>query len=314
MQKLNIMLFRDGRPGHEKQSLGIIGALRRYTDVAVAEFQVKQEPWWSLLGAHARYLLKIERSPLKENDIDLIIGTGSRTHIPMLAAARACGAKSVTCMTPALHLIRYFDLCCVPVHDSISDSDTVFKTVGPPNIARSSNQHEADRALILVGGVDEKSHVWDNGQLIKALSTILEEARRWTVSTSPRTPEHTENLIGELVANRNNVEFYPFSATPTGWVEEQYRINETVWITGDSISMVYEALTAGCWVGVIPVQWKKADNKFKRSLAYLAEKKLIVEFDSYQPGKTFIAKREPLNEADRCAQEILSRWWPTRLP
>lgn len=314
MKKLKLTLFRDGRPGHEKQSLGIIEALRYYVDIEVSDLEIKSPSPTTQVVSLLSYLLHLDTCSYELNDTDLIIGTGSKTHIPILSAARKYHAKAVTCMTPMGYLINRFDLCCVPLHDKVKDTDNIFRTVGPPNIATSSGRHDSNRGLILIGGVDEGSHVWNNKRLIGDISTLIAEDRQWTISTSPRTPEDTETLINELIGQRDNVTFLPFSATPSGWVEEQYQRNESVWITGDSISMVYEALSAGCSVGILPVQWKKSDNKFKRSLDYLAERDLIILLEEFHPGHTRISSHEPLNEADRCAKEILQRWWPTSLP
>ena len=110
------------------------------------------------------------------------------------------------------------------------------------------------------------------------------------------------------------VSFVPFRESEPGWLEKQYRTHASVWVTADSISMIYEALSSGCRVGVLPVQWKKADNKFQRSLNYLLEHKLIVSFDHYIQGAAMPENVEPLNEADRCAKELLRRWWPKNLP
>lgn len=315
MQKLKITLFRDGRPGHEKQSRGIIEALRNYVELDVLDVEVERRKPFGHVLDHLRYLLHLNQHQTQVDGSDLIIGTGSHTHIPVLSAARKAGGRAVTCMTPMTYLIRRFDLCCVPMHDSVKDSDTIFRTIGPPNIAAASDSHDPGRGLILIGGIDESSHKWSNERLIADISALLAEDRKWTISTSPRTPDAAEPLIEALIEKENlNVDFLPFSRTPPGWVEAQYRINEFVWITGDSISMVYEALSAGCKVGILPVQWKKSDNKFKRSLEYLVKRDYVIPFEEFRPGRTRSSNQEPLNEADRCAKEILRRWWPTSLP
>jgi mitochondrial fission protein ELM1 len=108
--------------------------------------------------------------------------------------------------------------------------------------------------------------------------------------------------------------FYRSLNTPAGWVEKEYGMNGTVWVTADSISMVYEALSAGCSVGILPVKWLQQDNKFQKSLTILHQKKMIVDFHEWQSGEKMpVPPAEPFNEAVRCAREILRRWWPERL-
>jgi mitochondrial fission protein ELM1 len=117
-----------------------------------------------------------------------------------------------------------------------------------------------------------------------------------------------------MAVSMKNVTFFRSTETPSGWIEEQYSLNRKVWVTADSISMVYEALSAGCEVGVLPVEWLNQDNKFNKSLEFLTKKKMIIDFESWQKGAPMPAQRsESLNEAKRCAREILLRWWPDRL-
>ena len=318
MQSLTITLFRDGRPGHEKQSRGIIQALQSYVDVQLAEVNVPRRPALFELGYHLGYLIRLDRAlrPPVDLQTDLIIGTGSRTHIPMLSSSRNTRARVVTCMTPGLHLQHRFDLCFVPLHDARGDADNIFHTVGPPTLTRGSGEHDPACGLVLIGGEDKRSHIWDSDGLAADLNRLIagDDHMRWKIAGSPRTPASTEAALKKIAANHANVSFVPFRETEPGWLEQQYRASDSVWVTADSMSMVYEALSAGCRVGVLPVAWKKKNNKFQRSLHYLLNKKLIVSLDQYVQGTALEQNREPLDEADRCAKEILRRWWPKNLP
>ena len=104
-----------------------------------------------------------------------------------------------------------------------------------------------------------------------------------------------------------------FSDTGPGWIEKEYERNQTVWVTADSMSMVFEALSAGCRVGLLPVTWKHANNKFQHSADDLKRDGAVVTFEEWKNGKASWALSKPFNEAQRCAKEILRRWWPERL-
>ena len=270
------------------------------------------------LISHLSFLFHLDSSAelTKNQQSDLLIGTGSVTHVPMLSAGRRVPTKIVTCMTPASHLRAKFDLCCVPVHDQVKPANNIFFTVGPPNVSLESAEQDIGRNLILIGGVDESSHNWDEQLLISDLAALIDSSKQtsWMISSSPRTPDSTEDQVKQKLAVLPQVTFLPFSETGRGWVEDMYRIHGSVWITADSISMVYEALSAGCRVGVIPVQWQKKNNKFQRSLDHLLDKKMIVTLSRFLQGDTQWLNHQPLNEADRCAREILGRWWPKNLP
>lgn len=314
MQALQVTLFSDGRPGHEKQSLGIVSALRSYVDVKQRQVKVPEHAFMGELGSHLSYLLHVDHflgsgETLKS---DLLIGTGSRTHLPMLRAARRSSAKIVTCMNPVFYLRAKFNLCCVPLHDQVKPAENIFLTVGPPNMSQISTMHDSSKSLVLIGGKDEDSHSWDERLLVSQLESLINHSDQmsWIISSSPRTPASTEELLRRELGQLPLVTFVPFAETGSGWVEDMYGTHGSVWITADSISMVYEALSAGCRVGVVPVKWKKKNNKFQRSIDYLRDERRIVMLSEYLQGETEWLGHEPLNEADRCAREILRRWWP----
>ena len=117
-----------------------------------------------------------------------------------------------------------------------------------------------------------------------------------------------------LCSRHDNAAFFRAEDTPPGWIEEQYHENSLAWVTADSVSMVYEALSAGCRVGILPVRWKRGSNKFQRSLSFLAERKLVRFYDGASTELPHAGEKPAFNEALRCAAEILSRWWPESSP
>jgi len=240
----------------------------------------------------------------------------------MLLAKKSCCIASgqqvrvVTCMTPDMLLRHKFDLCCIPRHDDPVAGDNVFSTLGPPNTVKFEGRQQSESGLILVGGVDTKSHVWRSEEIIAQIRTVIEKnpGMHWTISSSPRTPDETCRNLEQMAASMKNVSFFRHEKTPAGWVEEQYALNRTVWVTADSVSMVYEALSAGCSLGILPVEWLQENNKFQKSLTILHENKMIVDFNEWQSTTIMpIPPVEPYNESKRCAREILRRWWPERL-
>jgi len=90
-----------------------------------------------------------------------------------------------------------------------------------------------------------------------------------------------------------------------------YSKSSVTWVTADSVSMVYEALSAGCRVGVIAVDWKKP-NKIQKGVELLVSNNRILSHNRWEANHKWPSNGE-LNEAKRCAKEILNRWWPDRL-
>ena len=324
MKPLSVLAYFDGRPGHEKQTKGILNALSDITPIEVVSIKVAVDSA-AYLRNRAAYYFPFLTDAEKEKNLhpaDLIIGTGTHTHIPMLLRKKRQynlsgeQVRVVTCMAPDKHLLNKFDLCCIPMHDQPAVSDKVFITQGPPNTGRYEGRQQEKRGLILVGGVDTKSHVWKSAEIVDRIRIIVEKHQnmRWTVSSSPRTPEETSKDLAAMAAAGRNVTFFRSEDTPAGWIEEQYATNRIVWVTADSVSMVYESLTAGCSVGVLPVEWLHQDNKFQRSLDFLTERGLIIDFHDWQQGTSMpVLKDKLFNESKRCAEEILRRWWPGRL-
>jgi mitochondrial fission protein ELM1 len=192
----------------------------------------------------------------------------------------------------------------------------VFFTQGPPNTSPYTEEKDNKRGLILVGGVDRKSHVWRSDDTLEQIRTILdkEPSKAWTVGTSPRTPEAMNHLLEDLAGGYSRVDFVRSKDTSSGWIEKQYKENGFVWVTADSLSMIYEPITAGCQVGILPVEWKRKDSKFHRSIAYVLNQGLAISYEQWlRNGSVCPANKQRLDEATRCAEEILRRWWPKRL-
>ena len=318
---LQIVAFLDGLPGHEKQSKGIIQALTTLTQTTVRYIHLPAQDFHSVLFNWLRYVVSRTTSlagkhqvPASESRVDLIIGVGAHTHIAMALFKQRYGGKVVTCMPPSLFYLKEIDLYCIAMHDRVRTSGKVFRTIGPPNTALFLNKHDKKKGLILVGGIDEKSHIWSSQDLVSKIAAILKSRSdiQWTIASSRRTPKEMEVLISDLVRLHPNVKFLRPLDTPAGWIEERYAECFNVWVTADSISMVYEALTAGCRVGILPVQWKKRGSKYEKGINYVLSEGWAVSYDQRQEGK-MPTLRGSLDEASRCAEEILRRWWPDRL-
>jgi mitochondrial fission protein ELM1 len=224
-------------------------------------------------------------------------------------------AKVVTCMTPEPLLSSKIDLCLVPHHDQPAQRTNIFVTIGPPGLPPRKRQDDARQVLILVGGRDEKSHTWQTDVLVRQIETLIRRATGclWTITSSPRTPDECERRLQVVADEHPQVTFFRAKDTAPGWVEEAYARHASAWVTADSISMIYEALTAGCRVGILPVKWKSAHNKFQRSIDFLARQQLVLTYERWLNDAADVPQHAVIDEAARCAKEILKRWWPERL-
>jgi uncharacterized protein len=315
MDSLQVLCLSDGRPGHEKQSRAVLAALGSLTTISQSLWTLHHTSGVGRIIQGLQSIFAASATSLQlPRSVDLIIGTGSTTHLPMVGLKMRTGAKLVTCMSPDPWLKPWFDLCLIPRHDRPAVRNKHFATYGPPCLAPDPKRRDPCTGLILVGGVDEKSHDWDSTYFISQIKALISLPDiRWTMASSGRTPSDTIDQLRKLENSSQRVMFYTDDETPRGWIETAYATHGQVWVTADSVSMVYEALTAGCRVGVLPVKWKRTGNKFQDGIDDLHRHAMIVGYDQWLEGAALPEAATPLNEAQRCAEEILRRWWPNRL-
>jgi mitochondrial fission protein ELM1 len=291
-----VWIISDGKPGHLNQSRGLTDALLRLRP----NWKVEEIPAMSSVDAaltafssnHARSIQKPA----------LVLAAGHRTHTTALALSRKTGAKSIVIMKPSLP-ISLFDLGLIPEHDRPKNRSKIVVTKGALNRMRPSNKIP-DSGMVMVGG-PSKHYGWDNSDIINQIKTLITESSRfWTITTSRRTPAEMLPSLKALESDR--VEFIPSGQTDSSWIGKHLPCSEVCWVTPDSVSMVYEALTAGCQVGTFTLP-NPADSRVVRGLQSLIDEKRIVSHKDFANTVTSVAPL-PLDEANRCARELLTRF------
>lgn len=296
MPTATITIISDAKPGHLAQARGLADALAHHTGHRILEIDITQPG---------------QDTPRPANDAGgLVIATGRATRRPALVVARQAGLLSVALMNPGWWLRRKFDLCAIPRHDGVAQAPNVITTEGALNGIRPAPNASADQALLLVGG-PSKHHGWDDTQLNNQLTQLLERdpQMRWTVTSSRRTPGSTDTLL-HACAQRfgDRFAYTPAAQTPRGWVAEQLQRCGTSWVTEDSVSMVYESLTAGARVGLLDVPRLGKPGRVVRGVESLVQRGWVTAYNDWCNGQPLATDRPPLAEADRVAGVILDRW------
>ena len=130
-----------------------------------------------------------------------------------------------------------------------------------------------------------------------------------TATDSRRTPEATSVDLKEIAErSEDQLTYTPATQTPDGWVAEQLRRCGVCWVTEDSVSMVYEALTAGARLGLLPVLRAGAAGRVARGVESLVQRGWVTAYDDWINGKPLPEDRPALNEADRVARLIVERF------
>ena len=235
---------------------------------------------------------------------DLILGAGHRTHLSLLAARRMRGGKAIVLMRPTLPLFL-FDLCLIPAHDAPPTRPNVQITRGALNRIQPSTTLNSSQGLLLIGG--PSAHFsWDNASLCQQIAVVIatDPAVQWTLTTSRRTPpDFLEHLGGGA-----RCAVIPVTETNPDWLPAQLTKAGQVWVTADSVSMVYEALTAGAVVGVLAVP-RKQPSRISRGLEQLAAKGWVTFFSDWLRTCRMRRPPETFNEAERCARWIIDQWF-----
>lgn len=291
---LTVWVVSDGKPGHLNQSLGLAEALARATrtDVHTLPALPASQAWRAWLSRH----LPAASLPAP----DLILGAGHATHATLLAARRTRGGRAVVLMKPSLPR-RCFDLCILPRHDGVRADARTLVTDGAINRTAPAAVRDTDRGLILVGGVS--AHFDWNGDAVQAqIDDILARTpdTRWVLTDSRRTPP---DFLAQL-APAANLEVMPHALASPDWLPTQLASAATVWVTPDSVSMVYEALTAGAEVGVFDLQ-ARPRSRIARGIAQLVDARRVIPFAQWRAEGALHTNTQPLAEADRCAEWIL---------
>jgi mitochondrial fission protein ELM1 len=286
--------FSDGKAGHDGQSRGLVEALARLRPVEI--LTLDPLPPLTALGIWlSGYRLPAWRDLLPP---DIVLGAGHRTHLSLLAARRVYGGKAVVLMRPTLPL-SLFDLCLIPEHDAPPARRNVLATRGALNRIQPSTTLESSRGLLLIGG-PSAHFAWDSESLQQQIAAIVtaHPAIHWTLTTSRRTPK-------EFLEHKT-LQKTPSPLVGEGWGE--LASAGQVWVTADSVSMVYEALTAGAAVGVLEVPHQHA-SRVSRGLEQLAAEGWVTPFADWSPNRPLHRPPEIFNEAERCARWIIEQWF-----
>ena len=279
----DIWIISDEKPGHVNQSLGLVEAL--------LEFQPN-------LTFKTLTLKGVSSALFAKKRPKLIISAGRATHFWNWILSLRFGVKNIVLMRPSLPY-SFFNLALVPEHDAPPASYRVVRTKGAINRMKPATKQPASQ-LILLGG-PSKHVIWDDERIIDQIDALAEVSNGLlNVATSRRTP----NDLLQMLRTKKSIRVIEPDSVEADWLPNTLATNEQVIVSSDSVSMVYEALTAGCTVSLIRLE-STPNSRTQQGVDSLVEQGLV--------GAT--ADQKPVNpvsnfrEATRCAEIILERTW-----
>ena len=276
-----IWRFKDGKAGHDKQSLALVESLMNQTKCRLFDFNVQDQR-----NPILDIIFKNYKLPEGITKPDIAIGAGHKTHLHLLAIKRCFNAKIVVIMKPSIPLI-FFDLCIIPKHDGIKNGPNIINTQSSLVKFNSNLKKKENTGLILIGG-PSKHYFWDSKTVLEEICKISKKFkfRKLLLSTSRRTPFDFLDQLNEL--NIPDIKVYEYSKIKSDWLDKHINKVKNIWVTNDSYSMVTEALASGADVDIIGLKVKQDSklskemkvikNNIKRKIPIQNEAKVVAKF------------------------------------
>ena len=292
-----VLILSDDRMGHLNQSLAFV----KYLDVSYDVVPVKFKYKWSKALSYIFDKIGINTEKLFDGQIDkkydIVVGTGSTTSYATKVLAKKMHAKSVVMMLPRGY--RYdFDIIFAQSHDNPPKQENIieipanFSYVEPKGLYKTKNQSIG----IVIGG-DNKLFTMSKEKLQEQLDFFKQyyEGYEVAITTSPRTSEDIERLIESYDFDYEVI----YSKNPINPIPDFLELCETVFITGDSTSMISEAVSYGkSNVVVLPLE-SQEENKFTRFIDTLEKEEYLHIFNGSVKNKNKkINFREYLKEVN----------------
>ncbi len=308
---MNICIISDEKQGHLSQTQGLAEALMRQADARKPELTHRCVQW-SVKGKgfFEKIFYKGESlADAAELRFDLILCAGHSTHAAALSLARQHKCLCMVCMKPSLPLC-FFDLALIPEHDLVKmrcrSGKRIFATKGALSNIDASQHRQGRYQLFLIGGASREFD-WDSEELINQIEHITRYSTLPLIlTTSRRTPSDFAHEVHQACPSINVV---PVEKTAPGWIREHLNEAQSVWVTQDSVSMVYEALSSGAPVGILdmPERERKHVSRVHQGLQQLIADGYVNSYADW--AQTRVLKQEkPLEEAKRAALAILDRF------
>lgn len=276
-----ILILSDGKPGHVNQALAFARLLDLDYDLVTCR---RRRPW----GKAASYLL--DRFGIRDSSLfDLgehgtryaaVLSAGSDTYYANKVLAARLKIPSVALMLPRGYRLD-FNLIIAQEHDRPPQRSNLLAlpvnlaAPVPEGLVQFDPMREA--VAVIVGGPSRHFDLSPD-QLRRQLERIfvLFPEADMVATTSRRTPPEAQALVAGFPFRRCVV----YNREPINPIPDFLAHCRTVFVTGDSTSMVSEAVSFGhAAVEVLPLVPRRGDSKVLRMLQRLEELGYLHTFD-----------------------------------
>lgn len=285
--------------GHQNQVLGFADELSRRGRVEVKIIEVPR----NVRGLRAVW--NMNQCSLPSGTPDLVVGAGHGCHVLMCRLKRRFRVPTIVMMKPSLPL-SWFDFALIPKADGISNPGAnVILTDGALNRVQPSTLQQPGTGLILVGG-PSKHFEWSDDAILTQVLTVTGKQPdiRWTIADSRRTPTLLTQQLLQLAGE--NVTVVPVDSVSSDWLPKTLTQTQQVWVSEDSVSMTYEALTAGSSVGLLGLK-RIRSNRITASVDQVLSDRRVVSFREWNQNPVMVKPAMPFCETQRCVTAVLQQ-------
>ena len=282
-----ILILSDDRTGHLNQSLAFVKYMDMPFDIVSVKFKAR---WCKLLsyifdnlGIYTESLFDMEID--KTNAYDIVVGTGSTTSYLTKVLAKKMDAKSVSMMLP--RGFRYdFDVIFAQSHDNPPKQENIIEIPANFSYVEPKSIYKAEKKSIgiIIGG-DNKIFTMTKEKLQAQIDAIIKlyPGYEIAITTSPRTNEKIELLVASYGFDYEVI----YSKNPINPIADFLDQCETVFLTGDSTSMISETVSYGTSnIVILPLECQEEKkNKFTRFIDTLEKEEYLYIFDGSVKNK-----------------------------
>lgn len=292
-----LWVVTDEKPGHRSQQEGLVERLQ-----ALAQFEVH---WLNVDSLNIGWLDVLLRRPVRPDlpHPQWILGAGAGTHSLILKLKRIFKAKTVLLMKGAFPM-ALFDANITPVHDNPPKRSNVLPTIGVMNpVVPRYEGRDTQSGTFLIGGTNDH-YRWDDGEVVTQVERICraQPAVQWVLTDSRRTPA---TFLPALQAKQlPNLKLISHQDTQRGFIKELLDNTGQLWVTRDSVSMVYECITSGAPTGLLDMEPLR-QSRVVKDMDKLLGQGWVRDYSHWDLQQPLPVTETKLWEADRGARWLL---------
>ena len=271
-----VLIFTDGKAGHENQSKAFARALGCDFDLVEIHFKSAFHKALSYLFDHLgiHFLGLFKSIPDKNSNYAAVIGTGSGTFYAAKSLARKMGVKCGVVLYPRGYRIATFDCVLAPAFDrppaapnvitipvNLVASDEAFYAAGTEAFRARHKPSEKPAVAVIVGGPNKCSTMsadWMKAQLERIFADTP-DAEHW-VTTSRRTPPEVEAVVDSFPFDYKLL----YSKDHFNPIPAFVKLARTLYVTAESTGMISESCTFGTAEVRVLDNLKPGLHKFRR--------------------------------------------------